>query len=146
MIVNPFSNLLKYSKLFQFENKFWKYYHHRIGVIGALFAKGQPINGTELGPKYLRQAGIIKRLNELNYDVKDFGDIEMIVEEEDLNDKHSKVRFPRTVAASTHQLVNRTVKCLKEDRICLTLGGDHSLGIIVFNFCVLRAICLFSLL
>ncbi|XP_063297250.1 arginase-1 [Pelobates fuscus] len=98
-----------------------------VGIIGAPFSKGQPRGGVEEGPKYLRAAGLNKKLKELAYDVKDYGDLNFV----DIpNDQpFENVKNPLTVGNATEKLANAVADIKKSGRVCLTLGGDHSLAL-----------------
>ncbi|CAN8031089.1 unnamed protein product, partial [Ixodes persulcatus] len=46
-----------------------------IGILGAPLRSGQRKKGVEEAPKFLREAGVIQRLEALGYKVKDYGDV-----------------------------------------------------------------------
>ncbi|KAM9315690.1 arginase-1 [Gastrophryne carolinensis] len=98
-----------------------------LGVIGAPFSKGQPRGGVEEGPIYIRRAGLIEKLEELEYDVKDYGDLNFPDLPQD--EPFENVKNPRTVGQATEKVANAVVEVKKSGRICLTLGGDHSLAV-----------------
>ncbi|XP_063773373.1 arginase-1 [Pseudophryne corroboree] len=98
-----------------------------VGVIGAPFSKGQPRGGVEEGPRYIRGAGLIEKLEGLDYDVKDYNDLQF----PDLpNDEaFQNVKNPRTVGQATERVANAVAEIKKSGRVCLVLGGDHSLAV-----------------
>ncbi|CAH0557728.1 unnamed protein product [Brassicogethes aeneus] len=111
---------------------FTKHFHNgnssKIGVLGVPFNKGQPKLGVAKGPKVIRDAGLIQKLSEIHelVDVKDYGDVSYNINEvkEILNMKE----YPHF--ASCNLEVSRNVeKIVKDGRICLTLGGDHSIAV-----------------
>ncbi|XP_072265014.1 arginase-1 [Pyxicephalus adspersus] len=98
-----------------------------VGVIGAPFSKGQPRGGVEEGPIYIRRAGLIEKLEELEYDVKDYSDLHFPELPQD--EPFQNVKNPRTVGLATEKVANAVTEVKKTGRICLTLGGDHSLAV-----------------
>ncbi|MEE6512316.1 hypothetical protein FKM82_019271, partial [Ascaphus truei] len=98
-----------------------------VGIVGAPFSKGQPKGGVEDGPKSLRSAGLIEKLKELEYDVKDYGDLQFADIPQD--ESFQNVKNPRTVGQATEKLANAVSEVKKSKRMCLVLGGDHSLAV-----------------
>ncbi|KAM4772517.1 arginase-1 [Rhinophrynus dorsalis] len=98
-----------------------------VGVIGAPFSKGQPRGGVEEGPRYLRRAGLIEKLEELEYDVRDYSDLHFTEVPQD--EPFQNVKNPRTVGQATEKLANTVAEVKKSGRTCLVLGGDHSLAV-----------------
>ncbi|KAM8945537.1 arginase-1 [Pelodytes ibericus] len=98
-----------------------------VGIVGAPFSKGQPRGGVEEGPKYMRAAGLIKKLEELDYDVKDYGDLQFSDVPND--SPFQNVKNPRTVGKATEKLANAVTEVKRAGRACLVLGGDHSLAV-----------------
>lgn len=98
-----------------------------IGFIGAPFSKGQPRGGVEEGPKSLRDAKLIEQLKKLGNDVKDYGDLHFADVEND--EPFHNVKNPRTVGQANEKLAKTVSEVKKSGRICLTVGGDHSLAV-----------------
>ncbi|XP_040285079.1 arginase-1 [Bufo bufo] len=98
-----------------------------VGLVGAPFSKGQPRGGVEEGPIHIRRAGLLEKLKELEYDVKDFGDLHF----PDLpsDEPFQNVKNPRTVGKAAEKVANTVAEVKKSGRVCLTLGGDHSLAV-----------------
>lgn len=99
----------------------------RVGILGAPLAKGQVKPGVEKGPEAIRQAGLQDVLQRLGLDVTDYGDVEFEAVEED--EPHGKVLNPRYIGGALHKVSCSVSRVLQEGRTCLTLGGDHSLGV-----------------
>ncbi|XP_075059182.1 arginase-1 [Mixophyes fleayi] len=98
-----------------------------VGVIGAPFSKGQPRGGVEEGPRHIRAAGLIEKLEELEYDVKDYNDLHF---PDLLNDESfQNVKNPRTVGQATEKVANAVAEVKKTGSVCLVIGGDHSLAV-----------------
>ncbi|XP_078504985.1 arginase-1 [Lissotriton helveticus] len=98
-----------------------------VGFIGAPFSKGQPRGGVEAGPKSLREAKLIERLRKLGNDVKDYGDLHFDDVENDV--PFENVKNPRTVGLANEKLAKTVTEVKRNGRICLTVGGDHSLAV-----------------
>ena len=96
-----------------------------IGVLGALLKRGQPREGVDLGPKYIRESGLIKTLEQYN-NVIDLGDYQALDYKEP---KYGKVNHPVTVGRNNHELCKLVSKVIRDHDILLTLGGDHSSAI-----------------
>lgn len=58
-------------------------------------------------------------------DIKDFGDVQYEVKEQL---EVENMREYNHVAFCNEQVSKNVEKIIKEGRICLTLGGDHSIG------------------
>lgn len=101
---------------------------NRIGIVGACFDKGQTKDGVQLAPKALRNAGLESHLAEAGWEVKDYGDV--YTKELPKNDESNEVacKNAHIVAKATQFLQTKVAQCLRDDRLCLTLGGDHSVG------------------
>ena len=95
-----------------------------IGFIGAPFSEGQPKRGTELAPDAMRKHGLINILYENNYKVNDYGDLKF----EKANDHHPKIKNLNSCLSACKQLSEQVHRSTTENDICLTIGGDHSLG------------------
>lgn len=101
----------------------------QVGIIGVPFDKGQPRSGTAEGPKAIRNGGLIEQLQLISakINVKDYGDI--AYEEEPNSGRNvQNMKLLSHVAACNKNLSDKVEEILKDDRICLTLGGDHSIG------------------
>ncbi|XP_029450253.1 arginase-1 [Rhinatrema bivittatum] len=98
-----------------------------IGIIGAPFSKGQPKGGVEEGPQSIRKAGLIEKLEKLECDVKDYGDLHFADVPND--SPFQNVKNPRTVGQATEKLANAVADVKRSGRTCLVLGGDHSLAV-----------------
>ncbi|XP_043497443.1 arginase, hepatic isoform X1 [Polistes fuscatus] len=105
---------------------FSKHKYNKVGLIGVPFEKGQQKKGVALGPKVIRDAGLIKELEVLGLDVKDYGDI--IYKMAGTCNVNNMTHLG-DVAACTKLLSEQVQKILKDDRCVLTLGGDHSVSI-----------------
>ncbi|XP_018567917.1 arginase-1 [Anoplophora glabripennis] len=102
----------------------------KIGILGVPFDKGQPKVGVANGPDAIRKAGLVEQLAGIHkkINIKDYGNITYQVNEE-IEKKVPNMREYAHVASCNQELSRNVEKIIKDGRICLTLGGDHSIGI-----------------
>lgn len=106
----------------------------RIGIVGGSICAGQVHKGVKQAPDQIRKGGLIESLEELGYDVKDYGNITEqrsaeTSQKEMLGGKERVLRNPEEVAIFNGKL-SETVRQIKDDkRVVCVLGGDHSVGI-----------------
>ncbi|XP_040070305.1 arginase-1 [Ixodes scapularis] len=97
-----------------------------IGILGAPLRSGQRKKGVEEAPKFLREAGVIQRLEALGYTVKDYGDVavegnpDLIVEKAIESD---------VVGKTTKNIRDAVAAAVSSGRLTVNLGGDHSSAI-----------------
>lgn len=99
-------------------------------MIGVSMDLGQSRRGVDMGPSAIRYAGVIERLEKLEYSIKDLGDIannrpttkEEIVE-------HETLRNLEEVTEINAQLAMMVDQEVKNGQFPLILGGDHSIAI-----------------
>lgn len=97
----------------------------KLGLIGVPFRKGQGRQGVELGPKALRDCGLITSLQNLGHEVHDYGDLEF----EDFQDdpKLHNINNLKSVSEAGKKICSSVKKVVDAGEVCITLGGDHSL-------------------
>ncbi|KAJ8734095.1 hypothetical protein PYW07_014646 [Mythimna separata] len=99
----------------------------KVGIIGVPFEKGQKKYGVSVAPAALRYAGLLDQLREIDgLDVKDYGDIETPGIEEVAMENMAHLAL---VSACNKKLSQKVSQVLREDRIAVTIGGDHSIGV-----------------
>lgn len=96
-------------------------------IIGAPFSKGQPRGGVEKGPAALRKAGLLEKLKETEYDVRDHGDLAFVDVPNDSS--FQIVKNPRSVGKANEELAGVVAEVQKNGRVSVVLGGDHSLAV-----------------
>lgn len=101
---------------------------NKISMIGVPMDLGQSRRGVDMGPSALRYAGAIERLQSLNYDVHDMGDIP-INRPGSIEDKESKLKNLEQVIEANETLARMVDGEIQKDRFPLILGGDHSIAI-----------------
>ncbi|KAM9202682.1 arginase-2, mitochondrial isoform 2-T2 [Dugong dugon] len=101
---------------------------HSVALIGAPFSRGQKRKGVEYGPAAVREAGLMKRLSNLGYHLKDFGDLSFTpVSKDDLY--NNLIVNPRSVGLANQELAEMVSRTVSDGYSCITVGGDHSLAI-----------------
>ncbi|WP_461611524.1 arginase [Cytobacillus kochii] len=99
-----------------------------ISIIGMPMDLGQLRRGVDMGPSAIRYAGIENRLQQLNHQVDDLGDIEIGRSTEQI-DKETGLRNLDLIAEKTKILADQVDGVVKKGAFPLVLGGDHSIAI-----------------
>ncbi|KAK7069079.1 Amino-acid acetyltransferase, mitochondrial [Halocaridina rubra] len=109
--------------------------HSHIGIVSAAFNKGQRRNGVKDGPTVIKEAGLIKRLQEFDLKVIDYGTVSMekLERNSSLQLGPDGERHHDAVLAYNRELASLVRKVIQENGLCLTLGGDHSIAIGTIN-------------
>ncbi len=102
--------------------------NEKLSLVGVSMDLGAGTAGVSLGPAALRYAGVVERLQNIGYDVKDEGDI--------VANKHANAVTEGThlknlgeVARVNGLLCERVDAVMKDGRFPLVIGGDHSIAI-----------------
>ncbi|XP_014370617.2 arginase, hepatic [Papilio machaon] len=99
-----------------------------VGIIGVPFEKGQKKYGVSVAPAAMRSAGLINHLQTIDgLDVKDYGDIDTTTTEAEV--KVDNMSHLSQVSACNKKLSERVSQVLKDGRVAVTIGGDHSIGV-----------------
>lgn len=101
-----------------------------IRIIGAPIDLAAVRRGVDMGPSAIRVANIGPRLAALGCDVEDVGNI-LVTHREAVTEIHpdNKARFLPQIAAALAELKEAVYRAVKDGRVPLVLGGDHSLSI-----------------
>jgi len=100
----------------------------KIGIIGVPMDLGQDHRGVDMGPSALRVAGLKRGLRNLGCEVEDRGNVEVRAPGS-LPQDDSPTRYLQPIAEACAELASRVEGTLKEGRMPLVLGGDHSIAI-----------------
>jgi arginase len=99
-----------------------------IRIIGVRMDLGAGRRGVDMGPSAMRKAGLLNRLRELGYQVRDGGNIH--VDEPEVHEIHDpKLKYLPQIVAAMEDLVHRVSESVEAGEIPLVLGGDHSIAI-----------------
>ncbi|PHE37651.1 arginase family protein, partial [Bacillus pseudomycoides] len=88
-----------------------------ISVIGVPMDLGQMRRGVDMGPSAIRYAGVVERIEEIGYNVKDMGDI--CIEREKEVDENTKLRNLTQVATVCNELASKVDHIIEEGRFPL---------------------------
>lgn len=119
------------------EDRFYPGRSKKVGLLGVPLGYGAGTKGSELGVTAMRLSQfqghlLSKHIEDLGYDFKDFGDIGVIrpnyIAPDDENPK-----YLAEMLESSSRIVSALKQILKEDRIPVILGGDHSIAIGTFS-------------
>ena len=109
----------------------------KIGIIGVPLGFGAETKGSELGVTALRLANIrgsllTNHISQLGFDVKDYGDVE-IVKPDYVADEKENPKYLKEMLASCKNMAESVKQILQDDRLPVILGGDHSIAIGTFS-------------
>lgn len=99
----------------------------RISLLGVPMDLGQMRRGVDMGPSAIRYAGVVERLEQLGYTVKDRGNVQIAAD--DGQEQPRNLRNLHAVLETTQNLKEQVLTMLDEDAFPLILGGDHSISI-----------------
>ncbi|MFJ7832034.1 arginase [Peribacillus sp. NPDC097284] len=100
----------------------------KISVIGLPMDLGQTRRGVDMGPSALRCAGVIERIQQLQLEVEDLGDI-IVGRPGTSEEAGSNLKNLSLVSKGNAQLAARVDEIICSGSFPLVLGGDHSIAI-----------------
>jgi arginase len=100
-----------------------------ISIIGVPMDLGQSRRGVDMGPSAIRYAGVIERLEMLDYDIHDKGDIEIGRPGKDEVDSDGNLKYLKAVSEASEKLASTVNEVIESDSFPLVFGGDHSIAI-----------------
>jgi arginase len=99
-----------------------------ICVIGVPLDLGQQRRGVDMGPSAMRVAGLEAKLEALGHEVDDAGNVAVTLpEHQGCGDAHS--RYLTEITATCAKLADEVLKAMAEEKVPLTIGGDHSIAV-----------------
>lgn len=101
---------------------------NKISIIGVPSDYGQRRRGVDMGPSAIRYAGVVERLEALDYDVIDKGDIRLKNKGEKLKEDPKLLNLEEIIHLS-EELAESVSSVIGENRFPLVFGGDHSIAI-----------------
>ncbi|MYL34950.1 arginase [Pontibacillus yanchengensis] len=102
--------------------------NNNLSIVGAPMDLGQNRRGVDMGPSAIRYAGVVERLEQLQYDIEDLGDVE-IPRPDRREDQKEHLRNLKEVAEGNENLAKTVDDVIQRNRFPLVIGGDHSIAI-----------------
>lgn len=99
-----------------------------ISIIGVPMDLGQTRRGVDMGPSAIRYAGIMERLEKLQYNINDLGDIQVPQRPRE-QDRNEKLKNVNEIIQVSEQLAKKVQAEVAQKQFPLVLGGDHSIAI-----------------
>ncbi|MFB4170131.1 arginase [Virgibacillus sp. JSM 102003] len=100
-----------------------------MSIIGVPMDLGQSRRGVDMGPSAIRYAGVVETLENLNYDIKDLGDVPVSRPDSKYEKQEDNLRNLQQVADANQKLAEMVDKEITSNHFPLVLGGDHSIAI-----------------
>lgn len=100
----------------------------KISMIGLPMDLGQTRRGVDMGPSAIRYAGVVERLEVLEIEVDDLGDI-VVGRPRLIENPNSNLKNLELVAKGNALLAEKVDKIIEDGSFPLVLGGDHSIAI-----------------
>lgn len=104
----------------------------KIGLLGIPYNKGTSRKniGTELAPQLMRKGGLVKEIEDFNehVDIKDFGDLAVEDIKQATTSPKNMLNYSGFMPLMK-RISEKVQEIRAENRICVTLGGDHALAV-----------------
>ncbi|WP_458415152.1 arginase [Schinkia sp. CFF1] len=100
-----------------------------ISIIGMPIDLGQTRRGVDMGPSAIRYAGVVERLEALQYQIEDLGDIVIKRPPRKEIMMDTNLKNLKEVADASEKLAAKVDEAIKANHFPLMLGGDHSIAI-----------------
>jgi arginase len=99
----------------------------RVSILGAPLDLGAARRGVDMGPSAIRYAGLAERLESLNVDVVDCGNVTAELPEV-ASVRDESARYLPAILATCAQIARGVAAIGREGRMPLVFGGDHSIA------------------
>ena len=99
----------------------------KAAIIGVPMDLGANRRGVDMGPSAIRATQLREKIAGLGMKVADYGDVDVPIPEERRVGNHAK-KYAGPIRAVCQDLEKLALKALREGRLPITLGGDHSLA------------------
>jgi arginase len=96
-----------------------------IAVVGSQMDLGAVRKGVDMGPLAIRHSGLIQKIQDIGYSVKDYGDIVTMVA---TDEGDPSMRYAKEVNEANRRLYEKVLEIHKEKAFPIILGGDHSIA------------------
>jgi arginase len=99
-----------------------------VSILGVPLAYGASMAGVELGPAALRVARLKRRIAQLDYVVRDLGDL-AVEQSQSSAEPADKLKYVTEIRSACAELAQKVEGILAASELPLVLGGDHSIAI-----------------
>ncbi|MBP3719878.1 MAG: arginase [Clostridia bacterium] len=96
-----------------------------IAVMGSQLDLGAVRKGVDMGPLAIRHAGLISKIRDIGYAVKDYGDVIPCVAESEGN---PRLRYEKEINDANEKLYRKVLSAHQKGALPIILGGDHSIA------------------
>lgn len=100
----------------------------KVSIVGVPMDLGQIRRGVDMGPSAMRYAGLIEEIQDLGFEVNDYGDI-TIHRSTTGSNQEQKLRNLKEIIKTSEELCRELDEILTRGGFPLVLGGDHSISI-----------------
>ncbi|MCX6057486.1 MAG: arginase [Chloroflexi bacterium] len=100
----------------------------QIDIIGVPIDLGADRRGVDMGPSAIRYSHLQKKLEELGYDVRDEGNVEVPIAEM-CKITNSNLKYIDCIIPVSRRIAGAVATSVQAKNFPLVLGGDHSLSI-----------------
>lgn len=105
----------------------------KVSVIGIPLGYGAGKVGSEMGVTSIRMAkvrgqGLLEHITELGYEVKDYGNVD-VVQPEKIAEPEENPKYLKEMIASCHNIAERLEHIYDDGSFPVIIGGDHSIAI-----------------
>ncbi len=102
--------------------------NRRLGILGIPVDLGGQRRGTDMGPSAIRYAQLQKTLTNIGFEVKDYGNIDILVPESK-NEGNPNLKYLEELIEIWARAREAVEKIMEEGRFPVILGGDHSMSV-----------------
>ncbi|MGM0873198.1 MAG: arginase [Bacillota bacterium] len=102
---------------------------NHISIIGVPMDLGQSRRGVDMGPSAIRYAGVVERLEKLDYEIHDKGDIEIGRPGKNEEVSDGNLKYLKAVSKASDKLASAVNEVVESGSFPLVFGGDHSIAI-----------------
>ncbi len=96
-----------------------------IGIVGSQMDLGAVRKGVDMGTLAIRHSGLVQKIQENGFTVKDYGDILPMVA---TSEGEKNMRYEKEINEANERLFKRVLEIYEEDAFPIILGGDHSIA------------------
>jgi arginase len=100
----------------------------KVDIHGVPLDLGANIRGSNMGPSAIRIAGLHQAIQNLGFETREMGDLE-VKHREQISEKDSEKKYLNVIAEACRDLAERTEKSIEDGALPISLGGDHAFAV-----------------